>query len=538
MHKRSTKKRRFWTNRPAPSSIVLLLALFGLLYSCASKPKEEPVAQEESERLKDMEEKAKGAIARAEAAGAAEFSPELLDEAYLNLREGQEKDPQSESSAQREKYLTSIDKANQAYDDALQKSRGSWMSIIDQYEAELDQLNADLYMTQHNQRARELLQQLRDTIAAGDDDASLAIYQSTIPNVAALVKALASNLDWLDQLRQEVTGLLGEASRQDLGAQAAGLANQGKEKYDVALNYRARGDMQNMEQSLFDARYYLRQALRDSGALNSESIDALMRKIQKDIELASRRKVFNAEGEEIDVTPWNGDSYLEQNPLVDLGPENNEQGSERSVDKSRLKQPQVSADFLPSSALSKNTESYLARSKPRIMYTVVRRNSHNIVFAQYRPNNAKKQPSTQKWLAQAEQTNTRSETGYVSDSAATGSELLLDDAQLLLNQAISSWKNGVKSRNKGELPKARLYFEESARLLDQYNIQYAILGHYTVRKLKPEDCLWRIAGYSDIYGDPFQWTRIYQRNRDQIQNPSLIYPGQRFVIPPKRTASS
>ena len=276
MHKCFTKKRSFWANR---SAIALFLALFGLLYSCASTPKEEPVAQEDSERSEDMEEKAKGAIARAEAAGAAEFSPELLDEAYLNLREGQEKDPKSEGDAQREKYLTSIDKANQAYDDALQKSRSRWMSIIDQYEAELDQLNAKLYMPEHNQRARELLQQLRDTITSGDDDASLALYQSTIPNVAALVEALASNLDWLDQLRQEVTGLLGEASRQDLGGQATDLANQGKEKYDVALSYRERGDMQNMEQNLFDARYYLRQALRSSGALDSDGIDALMRRV-------------------------------------------------------------------------------------------------------------------------------------------------------------------------------------------------------------------------------------------------------------------
>ena len=525
-------KRPFWANRSVRFHFALLLALFGLLYSCASQPKEEPIAQEESDeelnRLKDMEEKAKGAIARAEAAGAAELSPKLLDSAYLNLREGQDKDPKSEGDAQREQYLAAIEKANQAYDDALQKSRSRWLGIIDKYEANLDQLSAGLYMPAYDQRSRELLQRLRDTIAAGDDEASLALYQSTIPNVAALVEALADNLDWLDQLRQEVTGLLGEASRQDLGSQAAKLEAQGRKSYNIAMSYRMRGDMQNMEQNLFEARRYLRTALRDSGALDLEGIDALMRKIQKDIEAASRRKVFDSEGVEIAITPWDGNSYLEQNPLADLRDADIENMS-RKPDESQLKRPQVSADFLPSSASLQSADTHLVRSKPQIMRTVVKRNSHSIVFAQYR--------QRKKWLAQAGPQNTRNQPGYVSDSAATEPPLIFD-AELLLKQAISSWENGVKSRNKGELPKARLYFQESSRLLDQYNVQYAVLGHYIVRKLKPEDCLWRIAGYSDIYGDPFQWTRIYQRNRDQIQNPSLIYPGQRFVIPPKRDASS
>lgn len=56
---------------------------------------------------------------------------------------------------------------------------------------------------------------------------------------------------------------------------------------------------------------------------------------------------------------------------------------------------------------------------------------------------------------------------------------------------------------------------------------------YTVR-LIPErrDCLWRIAEYKTIYGDPFKWTRIYKANKGQIKNPDLIFPGQVFDIPP------
>ena len=45
------------------------------------------------------------------------------------------------------------------------------------------------------------------------------------------------------------------------------------------------------------------------------------------------------------------------------------------------------------------------------------------------------------------------------------------------------------------------------------------------------DFLWRIAGMNDIYGDPYAWNRIYTSNRDQIKNPDLIYPAQIFQIP-------
>lgn len=43
------------------------------------------------------------------------------------------------------------------------------------------------------------------------------------------------------------------------------------------------------------------------------------------------------------------------------------------------------------------------------------------------------------------------------------------------------------------------------------------------------DCLWNIA--KRYYGNGSQYTKIYNANRDKIKNPSLIYPGQVFVIP-------
>lgn len=42
--------------------------------------------------------------------------------------------------------------------------------------------------------------------------------------------------------------------------------------------------------------------------------------------------------------------------------------------------------------------------------------------------------------------------------------------------------------------------------------------------------LWGIAGYTHIYNDPYQWPAIFKRNRAQINDADLIYPGQELVI--------
>ena len=103
----------------------------------------------------------------------------------------------------------------------------------------------------------------------------------------------------------------------------------------------------------------------------------------------------------------------------------------------------------------------------------------------------------------------------------------------LLNQARQLWSLGLKEKLAGNYAKAQDYFDEALRYIDIYK-SYAVQGIYTVR-LIPErrDCLWRIAEYQDIYGDPYQWPKIWRRNRKLIQNPDLIFPGWQLVIPPR-----
>jgi nucleoid-associated protein YgaU len=45
------------------------------------------------------------------------------------------------------------------------------------------------------------------------------------------------------------------------------------------------------------------------------------------------------------------------------------------------------------------------------------------------------------------------------------------------------------------------------------------------------ECLWIIAGYEDIYSDPVKWPRVFRANMDKIEDPEWIYPDTVLVIP-------
>jgi nucleoid-associated protein YgaU len=50
-------------------------------------------------------------------------------------------------------------------------------------------------------------------------------------------------------------------------------------------------------------------------------------------------------------------------------------------------------------------------------------------------------------------------------------------------------------------------------------------------KLRPGDCLWRLASYEEIYKDPLKWPRIWRGNRDLIEDPDWVIAGWEVKIP-------
>jgi nucleoid-associated protein YgaU len=52
------------------------------------------------------------------------------------------------------------------------------------------------------------------------------------------------------------------------------------------------------------------------------------------------------------------------------------------------------------------------------------------------------------------------------------------------------------------------------------------INEYTVTK---NDSLWKVA--VSVYGDGYQWTKIWDKNKDIIKNPNVIYSGTKLLIP-------
>lgn len=61
-----------------------------------------------------------------------------------------------------------------------------------------------------------------------------------------------------------------------------------------------------------------------------------------------------------------------------------------------------------------------------------------------------------------------------------------------------------------------------AKIADlEARIPKAVYDSYVVVK---GDYLWKISGKKEIYGDPYQWMKIYSVNRELIKDADLIYP--------------
>ena len=85
------------------------------------------------------------------------------------------------------------------------------------------------------------------------------------------------------------------------------------------------------------------------------------------------------------------------------------------------------------------------------------------------------------------------------------------------------------------------------KLLNKFQTSIQNSGKFREKKIKSytvgtwaenKDCLWNISGKVDIYGDPFQWPKIWQANTSIVRNPDIIHPGQVLTLPQKGPQST
>jgi len=81
-----------------------------------------------------------------------------------------------------------------------------------------------------------------------------------------------------------------------------------------------------------------------------------------------------------------------------------------------------------------------------------------------------------------------------------------------------------KQQEEDRLKQQALLMEKAAE--DAEKKRQSMFKAHSVSK---GDCLWEIA--KQRLGDPMRWRVIYELNKDQINNPNLIYPNQSFKVP-------
>ncbi|MFC1553799.1 LysM peptidoglycan-binding domain-containing protein [candidate division KSB1 bacterium] len=89
----------------------------------------------------------------------------------------------------------------------------------------------------------------------------------------------------------------------------------------------------------------------------------------------------------------------------------------------------------------------------------------------------------------------------------------------------------LSGRNAAKHPDARTLVNEIRGMLNRLRNAVANAEPpFDVYDVVRGDCLWNISKKPEVYNDPFQWIRVYTKNRDLIKNPDLIFPGQNFKI--------
>ena len=83
-----------------------------------------------------------------------------------------------------------------------------------------------------------------------------------------------------------------------------------------------------------------------------------------------------------------------------------------------------------------------------------------------------------------------------------------------------------------ELDDSRRKYSELSTQVEEYTMQLQQLASLPKKwTLKYGECLWLLAEYEEIYGDPLKWPRIWRANYKRIEDPDWVLAGWTLDIP-------
>lgn len=121
--------------------------------------------------------------------------------------------------------------------------------------------------------------------------------------------------------------------------------------------------------------------------------------------------------------------------------------------------------------------------------------------------------------------------GRIREAQKLNDDQLADQVEMI--KALENDLNALRGVKIAVLPEFFPRIIADAKLIKALYREKKTKGYVVGVWSQTRDCLWNIAGKSEIYGDPFQWPKIWQANTNLIKNPDIIHPGQQLVIAEK-----
>lgn len=434
---------------------------------------EEPVVIENvyiPEPLDDnLISQARKEIFKAEEARAKVYFPRKLQDIKSKLAMVQQL-KESDPDKARELLLEISSESERLILDSLEALKVACLKILNTKTESLLKLKADKYTPDEFNVTQTQKNETIDAFNQNNFTKSLALYRVTYTSLTNLYNSLAENMGYIDNLIRLINS-------KRIEGESLKVENWAPNEYRIAVDsYNRSNDLLYKqydavagELSLRETLFYAKKAIAQA-RINIEvaEMDAEILKLMGELENASDLTVLDNEDNIISPIEWEGKADLIETPI------------EAKVDKDEQ------SGLTPVDLEEEVEVTYPELSSRTIELKL----------------------------------------------GATKVLGIREKRKSLLAEAKDLWSNGIEARNNGDLNKAREYLAKSKIFLDEYK-SMAVDYIYTVI-LNPDrrDCLWRISEKDEYYGDPLLWQNIWERNKKLIQDPDLIYPGWKLIIPP------
>ena len=469
-------------------SVVLILSFAGCKSTPEPEPEETPVVEEPVEPTPETEpevepvvvepeplskvdvDAARAAVQRANLMGANSYYPaeyrDLIAELNTAVTLGD-----SDPDAARAALLVVIADADSLYDKTLLARKTEYESKYYRYDTALTDIEADKFAAEEYAQTQALALETVSLFESGELAAAQAKADETLAAQARLHYNLSENIRYVGILRRDTENYLGDAEDNEAFIYAPEELRKANDLYFNGFSAFRNYEIEESASILTEAKRQAVLAARISAVRKKQSeTDTLMAETQRRIENASRLRTIDSEGAVNEARPWDGNVFLQTNPLIDHSSDVGTIDIEDPHLRDLNEPVENESDGVPTDIPIKDGETQVNADE---------QNADYLLFAQ------------------------------------------------------TLWEKGVSARNAGQFDLANDYFRQAQAYIDVHEANAVSQTYTVVYREVATDCLWRIAEMDQIFDNPFMWPKIWRANRRIIQNPDLIYPGQILAIPPK-----